>query len=59
MDNHQPKNRMNPIMVMSVDNYGDNVDDNFDDDNGDENNYEEYDDGTVGQLQLREADLSV
>ena len=50
MDNHQPKNRMNPVMVMSVDNYGDNVDDNFDDDNGDENNYEEYDDGTVGQL---------
>ena len=46
MDNHQPKNRMNPIMVMGVDNYGDNVDD----DNGDENNYEEYDDVTVGQL---------
>ena len=50
MDNHQPKNRMNPIMLMSVDNYGNNVDDCFDDDNGDENNDEDDDDGTVGQL---------
>ena len=50
---------MNPIMVMSVDNYGDNDDDNFDDNNDDDNNGEDYDDGTVGQLQLREADLSV
>ena len=46
MDNHQPKNRMNS-------------DDNFDDDNGADNNFEDDDDGTVGQLQLREADLSV